>query len=76
MPFAAARASFLKVPIINGPRKARFVVYFQDKGFNSFQDNIIKLSVNIAKLRVCSLKPTLVHSLDVNFEFVNSCPKS
>ena len=48
IPFAA-EASFLKVPIINGAQKKLFAVYFQHRVFNSFQDNIIKLSVNIAK---------------------------
>ena len=41
-------ARFSKVPIINRVRKA-VVVYMQDRSFNSFASNMIKLSVNETK---------------------------
>ena len=44
LPLAVLRA---KVPIINA-RKA-VMVYMQDRGFNSFASNMIKLSVNETK---------------------------
>ena len=41
-------ARFSKVPIINEPLKA-FVVYMQDRSFNSVASNLIKPSVNETK---------------------------
>ena len=45
LPLAVLRA---KVSIINGPVKLLWV-YMQDRGFNSFASNMIKLSVNETK---------------------------
>ena len=42
---ASGSVQFSKVPIINGAPKA-VVVYMQDRNFNSFSSNMIKLSVN------------------------------
>lgn len=40
---------FLKLPIINGPQKLFLLTSVQDRGFNSFLENIIKPSVSKTK---------------------------
>ena len=46
-----ARGPFLESPIINGPVKL-YVVYMQDRGFNSFLSNVIKPWVSETKCTI------------------------
>ena len=71
---SAPRARFSKVPIINGGPKA-VVVYVQDRGFNSFESNMIKLSVNETKWSSCSPGPALLFFI-FRFQYLISGPKS
>ena len=67
-------ASFSKVPIFNGPREA-VVVYMQDRSFNSFASNMIKLSVNETKWSILLARTSALFLL-FRFGYLISCPKS
>ena len=70
-----AGARFSKVPIVNRARKA-VDVYMQDRSFNSFASNMIKLSVNETKWSILLARTRALIFFLFRFEYLISGPKS